>query len=64
MINVDERKETQISTLGMEVKESKRAPDSTDVRGKNVRDVIKRMNSGKSPGIDAIKVMLKAGKKW
>ena len=48
----------------MEVRESRRAPVSTDVRVKEVHDAIKRMNSGMSYGMDGIKVeLLKAEEK-
>ena len=42
---------------------SRRVPDSTEARVEEMREAIKRMNSGKSPDVDGIKVdMLKAGK--
>ena len=47
-----------------EVRGSRRVPDSTDVRVEEVQEAIKIMNSGKSPGMDGVKVgMLKAGRK-
>ena len=55
-MNVGERSEAVISTLGMKVSGSRRVSDSTEVREKKVYDAINRMNSGKSPGMDGVKV--------
>ena len=38
LLNIDERRDAEISTLCMEVRGSRRAPDSTDMRVKEVRD--------------------------
>ena len=54
ILNVDERKDTEISTLGMDVRESRRVPDSTDVGVKEIRDA--RIDCGKSPVMYGVKV--------
>ena len=40
------------------MKGSKRVPDSTDARVREVQDAIKRMNSGRSPGMDGVKLKI------
>ena len=55
-------REAEISTLRMEVRGSRRMPDSTEMRVEEVRDAIKRMNSETSTGKDGVKVeMSKSG---
>ena len=44
----------EILTFSMEVR-SVRMPNSTDARGREVRAAIKRMNSGKSSGMEAVR---------
>ena len=62
-LNVDERREADISTLGIEVRGIRRVPESPEVRVEEVRDVIERMNSGKLPDMDGVEVeILKVGK--
>ena len=53
MLDVDERRVSEISTIGMKVRGHTWVSDSADVRVKEERDATKRMNHGKSPvGID------------
>ena len=63
MLNADETREPDITKSGVEVRIRRKVPDSIDLRVKEVRDAIKRITNGKSPGMDGIKVeLLKAGK--
>ena len=43
-------------TLGLKVRGSRTVPDSAEVRAKEVRDAIERINCGKSLGMDGVKV--------